>query len=138
MLGEKSEFGSIFVDFDRTLASTKSGGSPLQGNHTVDPDLLTLAASHPNFHIVTRNSHSDDIFVFLKSVGLKNMNVHCVGKGKSKTDVILNPKFLKQPEVESDEGSPSILFVDDQLRELSDPLLRTDSRVLRVLFVRGF
>ena len=32
------------MDFDRTLATTKSGASPLQGRHTVDPDLAAICA----------------------------------------------------------------------------------------------
>ncbi len=73
--------GGIFLDFDRTFCSTKSGGSPLpQGkvkpqkggnikivsDHTLDQGLLNLAFNYPNLvHIVTRNSHVDDIRTFL-------------------------------------------------------------------------
>ena len=34
----------VFLDFDRTLATTKGGGSPLQGSHTVDVDLASMIA----------------------------------------------------------------------------------------------
>ena len=37
----------IFLDWDRTLCSTKSGRSPLNGSHSLDPDLFTLMADHP-------------------------------------------------------------------------------------------
>jgi hypothetical protein len=66
---------SLFLDFDRTVCSTKAGGSPLQGgSHSVDPDLLALlcapASSGMDVHIVTRNSHKDDIETFLSSRGV--------------------------------------------------------------------
>ena len=36
-----------FFDFDRTLCTTKSGGSPLQGKHALDAELAAVAASMP-------------------------------------------------------------------------------------------
>ena len=32
----------MFLDFDRTLSSTRKGGSPLQGNHSVDEHLAGI------------------------------------------------------------------------------------------------
>jgi len=33
----------LFLDFERSLCSTKAGGSPLQGSHSLDADLVALA-----------------------------------------------------------------------------------------------
>ncbi len=41
------------------------------GKHTVDPDLLTVAQTHGNVHIVTRNAHADDIRAFLQEHGVR-------------------------------------------------------------------
>ena len=62
--------GLIFVDFDRTLCTTKAGASPLQGNHSLDSDLALLCRSREHqVLIVTRSSRSEDIVVFLKEHG---------------------------------------------------------------------
>jgi hypothetical protein len=42
------------------------------GKHTVDPDLLTVAQTHGNVHIVTRNAHADDIRAFLQEHGVRH------------------------------------------------------------------
>ena len=54
----------IFFDFDRTLCSTKSGNSPLVGNHNADEWLLEIARKHSNVHVVTRNSHVSAAYLF--------------------------------------------------------------------------
>jgi hypothetical protein len=33
---------AIFLDWDRTLCTTRTGGSPLVGKHALDPDLHGL------------------------------------------------------------------------------------------------
>merc|ERR1711879_940235 len=43
----------VFLDFDRTLCTTKRGASPLQGNHSVDADLAAVCAGHGCVQIVT-------------------------------------------------------------------------------------
>jgi len=167
---------NVFVDFDRTFASTKNGANPLVGGggggHRIDEDLLALAAGHANFHVVTRNSHRTEIETFLRRHGLRQFTVHCVPKGTSKAAVVLEATNLVAPlashfpapphppaipaaaaaaadDDDDDDvaaaslassafiGAPSILFVDDTLREVCDVRLRSDPRVLRVLFVRG-
>ena len=50
--------GTLFMDFDRTLCTTKTGSSPLNGRHALDPELMGLACSHPNVHVVTRNCNT--------------------------------------------------------------------------------
>ena len=77
---ERLEPSVIFLDFDRTLASTKSGGEPVVGKHTVDTQLLSLCLQHPNVHVVTRNSHQEAIVTFLEAAGLPHSGVHHVAK----------------------------------------------------------
>eukprot|EP00439_Symbiodinium_sp_Y106_P024433 s7257_g2.t7 len=60
----------IFLDFDRTLCTTKAGASPLSGNHSLDSDLVALCGMHPRVYIVTRNSRSEDIAFFLRQHGI--------------------------------------------------------------------
>jgi hypothetical protein len=65
----------LFLDFDRTVCSTKAGGSPLSGTHSVDPELLALLcaplSTGMDVHIVTRNSHKEDIESFLVIKGVR-------------------------------------------------------------------
>ena len=63
---------TLFFDFDRSLCSTKSGGSPLQGSHTVDADLADLASLYP-MHVVTRNSHRREIESFLRERRIQSL-----------------------------------------------------------------
>eukprot|EP00040_Diaphanoeca_grandis_P029821 m.175417 g.175417 ORF g.175417 m.175417 type:complete len:648 (+) comp31818_c0_seq1:216-2159(+) len=115
----------VCLDFDRTVASTKGGANPLQGSHTVDPTLLLLR--HPNVHIVTRNSHKEQIKEFLAREGFVVQGIHSVKQeNRSKADAI----FELLP-----EGKQAI-FVDDDIKELCDPRLE-HPRICRVLFVRG-
>jgi len=174
----------VFLDFDRTLATTKRGGSPLANpsssktatkgslpshqyshagrgeggggevtdigedkdfgcreagdkerlvaaaasTHTVDEALHALACSHPNVHIVTRNSNVRDIQVFLRVQGVA-ATVHSVPKssGRTKADVML--ALLPEETVG--------VFVDDSIAEHLDPRLEQCQRLHRVLFVRG-
>eukprot|EP00854_Cymbomonas_tetramitiformis_P012148 gene12148-14354_t len=124
----------IFLDFDRTLASTKNGGSPLQGRHSLDPELETLLRSHPNVHIVTRNPHEQDIREFLARHRVVKVPIHSVGKrsASEKADVLCRPDLLPQ------DGSAVGLFVDDNIQEHCVPRVRALGAALhRVLFVRG-
>jgi hypothetical protein len=59
---------AVFLDWDRTLCTTRTGGSPLVGKHSLDPDLHGLLVQFARrAHIVTRNSMRDDIAAFLVS-----------------------------------------------------------------------
>ena len=121
---------AVFLDFDRTLATTRGGGSPLQGQHSVDPDLLSLACAMPEHaHIVTRNSCRDDIRAFLALKGAPPLRVHTVLKHQSKAEVVCDPQLLPPDRVG--------LFVDDSLQEHLDPAMQACTHVHRVLFVRG-
>ncbi|CAE8647499.1 unnamed protein product, partial [Polarella glacialis] len=61
----------IFLDFDRTLCTTKAGASPLEGNHSLDTDLVSVCSSHGRVRIVTRNSRREDIAEFLGRHGVE-------------------------------------------------------------------
>ena len=77
----------VFLDFDRTLCTTRGGGSPLVGSHSVDPDLAALIAQRPagSVHVVTRNSYRDDIKQFLRQSALSDcLPIHTVKKHQSK------------------------------------------------------
>ena len=117
---------ALFFDFDRTFATTRSGGNPMDGNHSIDADLHRLAASHPNVHIVTRNRHEQEIVRFCQSKGL-DMTVHSVTTQRTtKADVI---QQLLSPE-------QTAIFVDDDMSEHAQPGIVAMTNVYRVLFVR--
>lgn len=139
----------LLLDFDRTLASTKSGASPLpkrtsirhskEGySHSIDQDLraaIIVQQAYGESHVVTRNSHKSEIEAFLRMHGLEELanNVHVVGKKVSKG------RFVRETFTTKKDQDPSILFVDDDIRELSsDTWLRTSRHVHRLLFVRAF
>lgn len=47
---------AIYLDFDRTLCTTRGGGSPLIGNHSLDPGLTSVLSCAPETAtVVTRN-----------------------------------------------------------------------------------
>ena len=147
----------LLIDFDRTLCSTKSGASPLPQRrgakegyaHTIDPDLrIAIAAqrAYGSSYVVTRNSNIKEIQMFLKMHGMEELanNVHVVPKKKAKGAFIREHFF----NVESswDESSSTTgedgrvcLFIDDDIRELvSDPWMRSNEQVHRLLFSRAF
>ena len=68
----------LFLDFDRTLATTRSGGSPLDGVHALDVELADLMAAGVPTWVVTRNRHVVEIGAFLKSKG-----VHAAGVSRA-------------------------------------------------------
>ena len=126
-LAQQIEPDLTYLDWDRTVCTTRSGASPLKGTHAVDPDLLSMICSRPkgSVHIVTRNSYRDDIKTFMARAGLPDdIPVHTVKKHQSKAEVIL----------EGNEGT--ILFVDDSVAEHMDERLMR-SGVFRVLFGRA-
>ena len=86
----------------------------MNGNHTVDPDLASVCASHPFVKVVTRSSRKDDIETFLNSKGVRIAGVRSLNlkNYQSKSEVIRE---------ELDEMPDSMgLFVDDDIRELTD------------------
>lgn len=117
----------LILDFDGTLCSTKSGGSPLPNttskcrsndgySHSIDPDLKSaVLAQHTQIeaYVLTRNSHKADIETFLEMQDLKGLakNVHIVPKKMTKGEYIRDTISPTQSDV--------MLFVDDDVRELT-------------------
>ena len=125
----------VFLDFDRTLCTTRGGGSPLVGSHTVDPDLMSLVCNRPigSVRIVTRNSYREDIKTFLEREALpKGVPIHTVKKHQSKAEVVCDPAHAMKGVGER----PVVLFVDDSVAEHLDPRL-VEHGVHRVLFGRA-
>lgn len=119
----------IALDFDRTLATTRSGGLPVVGQHAVDSDLMSLLWLHQDAcAVVTRNSHTEAIRTFLTANGAPEaVPVHSIKRPTSKAERLV-------PDLGPSECA---LLVDDSIAELVDPLVAEDSRVHRVLFVRA-
>ena len=128
----------LFLDFDRSLASTRGGGSPLQGTHSVDPELAGLAALHPT-HVITRNSHAAEIATFLELQGVPVQGVVVVRKGESKATAMLRTlPALAAEEPEGARPAPTrAVFVDDGVQEVCDERVATLPGLFRVLFRRG-
>ncbi|CAE8651674.1 unnamed protein product, partial [Polarella glacialis] len=122
----------IALDFDRTIAMTRTGAAPEFGKHGVDTELLSLLCLHgPRCVIVTRNSHREEIRAFLAAHGSPaDVPVHVVKRPASKAEHVLAG-------LSTEDGEERVLFVDDSIAELVDPALAADERVHRILFVRG-
>ena len=128
----------VFLDFDRTLCTTRGGGSPLVGSHTVDPDLMSLVCNRPvgSVHIVTRNSYREDIKEFLRRSALPDcIPIHTVKKHQSKAEVVCDPIHTAGSAAEG-KRPPVVLFVDDSVAEHLDARLE-EYGVHRVLFGRA-
>lgn len=118
----------VFLDFDRTLCTTKNGAPPTE-KHSLDPDLVSVAGQHAT-QIVTRNPHQAEIEGFLRERGLA-LPVSSVKRLKTTKAAVIVAALDA-----ASQGCKAI-FVDDDIRELSAPELAQDPRLLRVLFVRG-
>ena len=126
----------VFLDWDRTFCTTRGGGSPLRGSHTLDPELLAVVHDRPDrVHIVTRNSYRDDLREFLGRYVSDDIPIHTCKKGVAKAEVV----FAQAP------PHACVLFVDDSIEEhlgFDEPAWEakaktTGANVHRVLFVRG-
>eukprot|EP00933_Yihiella_yeosuensis_P052295 TRINITY_DN5031_c0_g1_i3.p2 TRINITY_DN5031_c0_g1~~TRINITY_DN5031_c0_g1_i3.p2 ORF type:complete len:282 (-),score=52.24 TRINITY_DN5031_c0_g1_i3:83-928(-) len=119
----------IALDFDRTLATSRSGGEPIIGKDSADSELLALLWEHEKAcAVVTRNSHVKEIKKFLAHHGApEDLPIHSLRRPRSKAEHI----------VPGLKDGDSAIFVDDSIAELMDPLVSVDSRVHRVLFVRA-
>jgi hypothetical protein len=144
---------AVFLDFDRTLCSTKAGRSPLLGLHNVDPELASLCATYP-VYVVTRNPHEAEIVTFLEQRGVAVARVCVVPKRASKADVMVQvlpsmksaSQLVQVPpyEAHADDAARApervtpvqAVFVDDDVRELMRPSVAELPGLLRVLFRR--
>ena len=124
----------LYVDFDRTLCSTRGGADPTRCHgkgataHAIDTELHT-AASLPyvvETHVVTRNRHTAEIRAFLAERGVDVSSVHSTPSGESKAAFML---------ANLGDGERA-LFVDDSAGEICDPRIAGDERIFRVLFAR--
>ena len=132
-----SEPTVLFYDFDRSLCSTKSGGSPLNGSHSVDADLADLA-SQLTMYVITRNSHKDEIISFLAAQGVRCAGVIVCRKGTSKAAAMLEVMpTLASTGSGDDIGAARAIFVDDTVRECCDDRVAAIPGLYRVLFRRG-
>ena len=151
----------VFIDFDRTLCTTKSGASPARGSHRLDAELWNVVTGLQDVRVVTRNSHVDDIRAFMArhrgggGCGLSGSTpsssfvgippVHHVGKGVSKGRVIrevLAEKAAQSAGRLAEEstgvggGGVRAVFVDDSAAELLDPEVTSVPGLTKVLFSR--
>ena len=101
------------------------------GVHSLDPELVAMAALHPTY-VVTRNSHAEDISTFLERHGVHSP-VHVVRKKTSKAKTML--EILPGLTGGGREHSTAIL-VDDDVRECCDAATARLPGLFRVLFSR--
>ena len=131
VVGHAERLGAakVFLDWDRTFCSTKSGADPTRGNHDLDASLLALAQRDPaRVVVVTRSSARAGILAFLSKHHAANVRVRSVKlEDISKADAIRS---------ELGDGETAV-FADDDITELAAPEIAGDARVHRVLFLRG-
>ena len=157
--------GGIFLDFDRTFASTKSGGSPFpQGldagtavetalqstDHTLDENLLNLALAYPDLvHVVTRNSNLEHLQIFLAAHGIQpSVSVRSVKLERTSKGVVMKDLLVEAQKKAIANGQAASkvvgVFADDDLREHVHPDVAAIAQdvsesfeLKRVMFVRG-
>jgi len=123
----------LFLDFDRTLATTRTGGNPLDPKlsvkPTVEPSLRQAALSFPagRVHVVTRNSHSYEIKAFLEQHGLSHVEVHSVKQVGATTKADVMRRLLPDGHF--------AYFCDDSVAEVVDPNLRQLTRERRLVTI---
>ena len=135
----------LFLDFDRTLCSTRGGANPLAGGtaYSVDESLHTAANKWP-VHVLTRNRHTAEIARFLAARGLPVVAIHSTPSGESKAAYIAQTlEAMRSTTMATagvatglEEATPTALFVDDSANEVCDPRVQADARVFRFLFQR--
>ena len=117
MLKAQEKSGSIFLDWVRTLCSTRGGASPLSGSrpHTLNPDLRTLLCTVPQrCRIVTRSTRRDDIITFLGQHGVPAIPITTVSKNVPKSSIVCSSEYRLPG---------GAVFIDDTIRELVDDTL---------------
>lgn len=127
----------VFLDFDQTLCSTKSGLQPIPGKHGLNPELFEILTTHPSVHIITRQNIRHKTFlenfirVHFDGQGVKatkvNLSVYCLGQSK--------PKLTKADIMDSLMTSEqTAVFVDDTVREHLHPGVSKYKNMHRILF----
>jgi hypothetical protein len=134
-------FTHVFMDFDQTLSSSKSGGIPRADRHGCNPQLLQILkqsalgdAKLPEVHIVTRQNHTrvNQILTFLDAFGVKlpKSRLHCLG-GTAETKA----ERINLIMMERQCSKKHALFVDDNPAEVCHDGIRNSKNVISVLFV---
>ena len=135
----------VFLDFDRTLCATKRGASPrLAGSPPrfveFDAALMSVATSHGETHVVTRNRHVADIAAFLAHHGVRDAasKVHSVSPGESKAGAMraAMASAAARGEKTENRAEAEAVFVDDSIAELMDEEVAAIPGLTRVLFSR--
>jgi hypothetical protein len=136
----------VFLDFDRTLCATKRGASPrLAGSPRrfveFDAALMSVATSHGETHVVTRNRHVADIAAFLAHHGVRDAasKVHSVSRGESKAGAMraaMASAAARGEKKENRKAEAEAVFVDDSIAELMDEEVAAIPGLTRVLFSR--
>ena len=135
----------VFLDFDRTLCATKRGASPrLAGSPPrfveFDAALMSVATSHGETHVVTRNRHVADIVAFLAHHGVRDAasKVHSVSRGESKAGAMRAAMASAAARGGKTENlaEAEAVFVDDSIAELMDEEVAAIPGLTRVLFSR--
>ena len=135
----------VFLDFDRTLCATKRGASPrLAGSPPrfveFDAALMSVATSHGETHVVTRNRHVADIVAFLAHHGVRDAasKVHSVSRGESKAGAMraAMASAAARGEKTENRAEAEAVFVDDSIAELMDEEVAAIPGLTRVLFSR--
>lgn len=128
-LAEELDPDFLLFDFDRTLASTRSGSDPLVVKngieHTLDPHLSAIASGRPrgSVHVVTRNSHLRQIEQFLAERGFEHVEVHSlrhIPEAQDKADIIRS--------IMAGAENQTAVFVDDSWQEVLTPSIRNTIR----------
>lgn len=135
----------LFLDFDQTISSTKSGCLPRTDRHGCNPQLLQLlkqstardrTKNTPEIHIVTRQNHTraNHILNFLAAFGvlLPDSKLHCLGGTlETKTERIQSIMKLSQGK----QNEVLALFLDDSPAEVCREEMRKMENLVSVLFV---
>jgi hypothetical protein len=130
----------LFMDFDQTLSSSKSGGIPRIDRHGCNPQLLRILRQSvgegnvPEVHIITRQNHNrvEKILNYLRAFGveLPKEKLHCLG-GTAETKAERIQSIL----MERQSLNSYSLFVDDNPAEVCHEGIRKLENVVSVLFV---
>ena len=120
----------VFLDWDRTFCTTKAGADPTKGDHSLDAALLEFAQARPsNVVVVTRSSAKAGIETFLAR---HHVSPDCVVRSVKKEGISKAAAIADHLE----DGETGV-FADDDVAEIMKEDIAADTRLHRVLFLRG-
>ena len=124
----------LIVDFDQTLCETRSGCAPVVDKHAMNSDICNAIKCRPTKRnvILTRQNFKNEptITRYLDQMGMKNVEICCVG-GKRNAE---GEKMSKSDMMFDLVPCGSVLFIDDDLRELMEREIAQCDRITRLLF----